>query len=293
MKDFFKKIGASFYDATLYQKARTEPASSGLKFAGMFLVFLILLLTVASFVLFLVFMPKLTGVVEKYLNTNFPEELVITIQDKKISTNQEGPVYFPVPFDIEKYQDEKIRKNLVVVAPMETTADFALFDKYDAYGVVTADTLLMSDNEGRVRGDKLDYKNMNIDKNTAIGALDTLIKEVKPVMPFILLFAISILMIYSFVFNLLLLLVTAVILFFLFKIQKREMAYWDIYKMGIYTMVPVFVLSIVFLPLRATGPLLSFVVTGLVILLAMNHTKDITLQPVETNGEKPKEEAQS
>jgi len=284
MKNFFSKIGHSFYSYRFYDEARDVSISNGLKFLFGFILFLSVVFGVVAFSSYIYMAPKIEDKVLQYVETEYPDDLLVTIKDKTLLTNKTEPVLFAAQ-NMQSNQTVA-RQNVLVLAPNELISDIALLSKYDTYMIVTAKSIVAQNADSEFRTYMLDYPNIDITK----GKVNEFIAKVfKTIMPMVFIFSIpAILIILSFVVlkNLLVLFIVSLIIFLIFKLQKIDLSYKDIYRMGVYSIVPVLIVSIVLFPFYLGGNLVDMLVMAAIILYV---NKDRQFSSVTTETEVPKE----
>jgi len=151
---FWKRLRASAYDPEMYRRIRREPFGKSVKY---FLLFSGLVAAVFSLVILIrvgmfVYGGEATTFIQN-VQSAYPQELEVTIDNGNVSTNVEEPYRIPMP---EKWQEEaempsgERLENLVVIDTSSTVSKEAM-ERYDTGVLVGSDTIgYYSDNAGTV-----------------------------------------------------------------------------------------------------------------------------------------------
>ena len=286
MKNFFKKIGQTFCSSELYASARTQSFGSILWFLFKFLLMLSVVATIIIGLLYLSFFPKIKTMVVDYVNTSYPDDLVVTLNEKTLTTNKSEPVAFAVPPSLKTKTEGETRQNIMVLAPEEVTAEIGLLNKYDSYSVFTSKNVVMENGTGQYRTYDLNYKNNTFTKESVITLLGQVFKTVLPVLLALVLPGALIVLIFVAIKYLFSLLFISLLVLLIFKFQKIQMSYGEIYLMGMYSIVPVFLIDILLLPLNLGTGLINSLIILIVILYANRNLKSVIAStPVEAPNE--------
>jgi hypothetical protein len=280
MRNFFKKIGDTFYSSELYTKARTESFGSIFWFLFKFIVLLSVIAGIIFGILYLSFSPKIKSQVLDYVSMTYPDDLVVTLNDKTLSINRTEPVFFPVPPQLKN--DEKLKANVLVLAPTETNSDITLLSKYDSYGVVTSGSLIVENGSGEYRTYVLNYKNNTFTKELIISNINQLFKIFLPIIVAFMIpgaFLVLLFLTIKFFFSLLF---VSILLYFVFYLKKINITYGEIYLMGMYSVVPVFLIGMILMPFNLNSSLVNFLIMFVVILYANRNLKSSDMSTVPT-----------
>lgn len=281
IKNFFKKIGLTFYSSNLYSQARDRSVGNGLTFLLKVLLFLSLIFSLIIFLLYILFAPKMEKQLLDYVEKSYPNDLVVTIKDKTLSTNTNEPVFFPVIGDMHQLKNN-VKQNIVVLAPNESSADIELLSKYDTYMIVTSKSILAQSAESEFRTYLLNYENVDINKSKVT---EIVIKIFKTLMTVVLIFSIP-----SFLFilgaltikHLVTLLFVSFLLYGIFKFQNINITYKQVYRMGVYSVVPVLLISIILFPFHLGSTMLDvFIMLAVLLYVNKDRQEENAIQPVE------------
>lgn len=253
---FFKSIPSSIYSPSFYAGIAGRSFWKGFWYlAG---VTALLMIAWSIFVVLLPYLAnkdKIETAMKEFLNF-YPEELVITIQDGKASTNVEEPYFIPmsevIPSeewfremgeegwegDMDEATEELEDVNLAVI---DTKTPFSAeqFLEYQTIIWLTEDTVYVpGDREGSFESFPLsDLKqDIVVDKALADQGLQILLDKVMQIVPLLIvpmfIFVFIGLMIYRMVYLLLYALAQLII----FSVMKLPYDYGAAYKMGFYSL---------------------------------------------------------
>lgn len=232
--DFFKTLKSSVYDPQFYRNISKRGLSSSI---GYFLLVALLLTIVNGLLLandLLVTAPRelakgITDAVNAY-----PANLVVEINNGKVSTNAEEPLFVPFPEGGTEIDGKNI--NNFVVVDTKTAYSSAQFEQYKTLVWVTEDTIFYQDsNEFSQRSiDLSEVNNFKLDRET----INYWVEVINPYLKFVgptLLAVVVLGMFIGFSFNLVYFLFLAILIFFLSSIFKWGLKYGDSYKTAIHS----------------------------------------------------------
>lgn len=188
---------------------------------------------------------KISDLGVKYLDTYFPSDLVIKMNDGVLSTNKTEPVIFPVPKDwLSTDIDDKVLDNIAVVAPQEEFTN-DLFDKYKSYAIFASSTAGFFDPQKETI-QTYHYKdketghvaNLEITHDFAKEKIQTVSEYLNSILPFIF-FLLAVLMfvclsVYIFISALVFAIFTALLAWLIGKLTKSDLGYGDWYLRAIH-----------------------------------------------------------
>lgn len=228
-----------------YINITTAKFSFSLKYLYLLLSFSSLLLGVKFALGIAGHTPQIPDFIEKtkiVLSQIYPEELIITVKDRKISTNVQEPYFISVPK--EMVIPEKEAKYLVAI---DTSADIADFDKYQSLFLLSKEFVAMKDNSTGYKVQALDeiLKDVpdgatmkNSDFNALAAGLDPYYRYIYPA---VYAFIIMLLTLWPLLVagvgltgKLIMLVFSSLLLFIFAKILKRGLTYKNIYQMSMH-----------------------------------------------------------
>lgn len=241
---FFRTIKSSVYDPEFYKNLSKKGLGSSI---GYFFLIAIFLTIINSLVLardLLVTAPQeLRKAITEAVNS-YPSDLVVEINDGKVSTNAPEPFFVPFP-DGETESTGQNINNLLVI-DTKTAYSAAQFEQYKTLIWVTQDTVFYQDNnEFSQRSiDLSKVGHFKVDRDSVNSWVETINPYLRFVGP-MLLAIVGVGMFIGFSFNLVYFLFLAVLIFFLSSIFKWGLKYGDSYKTAIYSSTLAFFVDLV------------------------------------------------
>lgn len=274
MKQFFDTIKQTFYSKELYQRAQVESGWKGVKFLSKVVLLIGIVMGAIAVVLLVAFTPMLKGKVIEFAQSTYPEGLVVTFADGIMTTNSEVPVIIPLPpawanEDERRAQDTPT--NLLVLAPN----DDASLENLQAY-----DTLAIAGKRALMAGVGGDFRTyvysrdpQMITKESFLSTVDTVLR-VGTTAAYLMIIPMMIVVGITFaIWHLLWLLVVALVLWLVYKVRHQDRTYKQVYKMGIYALVPVLLIDIVTIPLGISGKVVTAAIVIIIVLMATRQTR--------------------
>jgi len=267
---FWKKVEKSVYGPEYYKELPAKPFSYSLSY------FLLLTAAMAFFVTLVTLFTVLPSV-GSFINSTgakvlqyYPDDLVITIQNGKVSTNQKEPYVLALPAEIKNAASSSANKppaNLVVI---DTNDPFSIdaFQKADTLLYLTKDSVVMQDNQGKITITPLNrVSNFKLDKPTLnewMTKITPYFRVIYPVIAvgayFIFFVGMALRLIYLFFFALLVWIVVAA--------RKLKLGYKKSYQIGMHAItLPAIVSALLF----AFAPQISapFLFTGIALIVVL------------------------
>ena len=274
MKNFFKKIGATFYSSRLYLEARDNSTSKGLKFLFKFAGLISFVASIILATLYFSFLPQIKTWAFNYVNETYPEDLVVTIKDKTLTTNKTEPVVFPLSSKMNEINtNTSLKKNTLVLAPEENAFDLNLISKYDTYTVITSKAIIVENSSSEYRTYLLDYPNTEITKTKINDFIEKLINKFIPIALVFMIPMILWLILMLIFGQLLVLFFVSLLLYGIFQFVKVDLSYKEIYRMGVYSIVPVILVGIVLNLFQVGNFVANMLVMVAVVLYANRNIK--------------------
>ena len=274
---FLQNIKNSIYSPSYYQELLTKRFSYSLKY---YLLLALLMAAVITGVLSFTFVPKAKVFIETLgpkIVSGYPEELAITVDKGKVSTNVEEPYYIRMPESLKSNDDfdvngEKMEKfeNLLVI---DTKSNFSVeqFLSYKTFALLTENALVTANNE-QISIQPIDSNvDFYLDKTVLAmyaGKLQSFMKFVTPVL-IVGIFVGGFLLSTS---KLLYLLLGALIIWLIAKIKKMDIKYSKAYQLGLHLMTLGVILSPILMFLGISGKI-PFLFTIILVVLAMVNLK--------------------
>ena len=282
--EFFKNIKNSIYNPEYYSNLLNKPFSYSLKY-------FLLLSFVVSLLLTIVFsfstLPKIKSFLDiagKKAIQYYPDELQITINNGKASTNVNEPYFIKTPEDL------KIKNidNLVVI---DTKNNFSLteFENYKTLLLLTNNSLIYREKNNT----KITIQSLKQIPNYTLNkpALLSFFNKVSPYLKLVYPFFIILMLLFFFsalTLRLFYLLVAALLIWIVAKIKKINIGYSKSYQLGMHLMtLAIIITQLVSLTLpRVHIPFLFTAITLLAAIINLKVISQTAISPVSTFGEK-------
>ncbi len=279
MKEFFDQIQKSIYGPEYYKEVTTRPASYSWKYYWTLALLIALLTTIVTSI-------PLIPVIQKSLHTfpqqffdYYPDELVVQINEGKITSNVVEPYYLSVP---EMFKDDIAELPIKNLGVIDTQTPFSIdeFKAREVFFWITADSVAMQDDTGGINISPIAKEVSYIVSEDGLrGALTS----IEPYFPFVIPIVVLLIFLgvmFSFVFLLLYLLIDAIFVFLMSKIMKWGFSYGTAFRLCLHaTTLPILVSAIFsLLPLSFTLPFFSTFL--LLIVVWLNFQKIPNASPV-------------
>lgn len=306
LRVFFTSFKRSLTDISYYRDVVGAKFTFSLKYLY-FLMFLLALIKgisiVPGMIAVIAKMPEIKTTVVKVTDKLYPDELVVTIEDGKLSTNVEEPYYIKFPQEIDtnidgESFDSSEFAGLVVI---DTAGDVGDYESYDSLILVTENAIVYPDDDTSDVGGYRVLPLRNIQSDMVIDRVfyDELVGKIMPYFDYapavftgIILLSVLVLpfLLASFYTSgrLLYLLIPSLLLLLFAKLTKRELRYADVYQVSMHTLTAPVILAFVIELFGIRLPFLSFTalflgITGFVIVKAF--TKGAPGQSPTTTSE--------
>jgi hypothetical protein len=279
MKHFFETVKQTFFSEELYKKAQIESGWKGIKFLVKFVLFVGIVVGIIGLVVLIMFTPMLKSNVVNFVQSMYPEGLVVKFADGVMTTNSEVPVIIPLPpawINTDEPPVNNIPTNLLVLAPNDD-ASLENLEAYDTFAIA-GKRALMAGFDGDFRTYAYSRDPQTITKESFIGMTDAFLRTASTVVYFILIPMVLLVTFTVAIDYLVWLLVTAFVLWLVYKIRHQNLTYKQVYKMGIYAFVPVFLTNIVAMPLGISSRILTAAIVIIIVLLSTHRVRE------ESNG---------
>ncbi len=254
-KNYFNQIRGSIYNKNFYKNLENQDFSYTIKYLAKLSFFTSFLSIILLLILFFAFKlnilaysgaQNINELGKNYIENNFPNDLVVNINNGILTTNTNEPVIFPIPVELfsEGLNTKENFRNFLTISPNEPI-DLNSFEKYKSFAILSSTTGAIYDTEKKSI-ELFQYKdknlqeiqNLTINKNSAFETLNLLSDYLFKLFPyFLVLFSFSyfvIVGIFIFIGTLIFSLFTALISFLIGKFLNIEKDFQTWYKKSIH-----------------------------------------------------------
>ncbi len=284
MKELLTTARGSIYNPQFYRELLTKPFSYSLKYYSAFTLLLIVVLTIATSIPLIARANKVAREFPKKFFEYIPDQLEVTVTKGIVSTNVEEPFSFPVPTVFRESLDKEGITNLLVIDTL-TPFSIAQFDDFKTLAWLGSSQWVYRDtNEGGLKIQPLDPKvSLVVNETKLRGYESTLSKYYRYIGPIIALI-IFITLCFIYVGYLVYLLFGALLVFFMLKVMKSEVAYSKAYQIGLHAVTLPILLQVLF---TLSGiPLFNipFIPTLILLTIVYINFKDAPGAPLVVAG---------
>ena len=273
----FQIFRESLYSPSFYRTLPGRPFSFSVKYFYTLAIAFSLALTIYFAAALLPGLSALMKTIIPEAIETFPAELTVTIENGEARSNVEEPYFIEFPEKLEMLGDRDSDRRLAVV---DTRNEFTpeRFREYNAYVWLGRTSLIFGDENGEIRIRELrDFPDIVLNRETlrvlgakaeeSYGWLVPLLMTAGVLIAFVLLLG-------YFSFNLVYLLIFAVLVMVIARFRKLELGYKDSYRIGIHATSPALILMV----LSLVGvPILPFLFTAVsVAVVWANLQPEIT-----------------
>lgn len=291
---FFQTLKRSVYDPDLYREVAERPFSQAFVF---FVKYILLLSGVVSLIgVFLVavflFGGKFDGVMRS-VGAWYPEDLVVTIEDGFLSTNQEQPYAIPIPVEGGIRSDDR-NFDYLVVFDTEYPVTMEALSAYRAIALAGERSVGFHNDNGRLEVYEIpDTANVEIDRSWIEAKIGNVGEWIQRWGILIAIFGISIsVFIFLFVGGLVYLLFLALMVWFIAWMKGLSYGYRQAYILSIYLLVLPEALSVFFIWATSAIPFFRTISVG-VLAVANLKKKDVdggVKKPIKDEKKEEQEE---
>ncbi len=240
--NFFKTIPDAIYSPSFYREAVKKPFSSALKYFVLLVLLLSVIQAAGKGKFFFGSLPQTIGNFVQSVQDVYPPDLVIEIKDGKAKVNQPEPYFLPIPNSARKIFKQSGVNNIIVV-DTATPFSIAQFEKYKTVIWLMKDKIATIENEGKGEVKLSDLSQVQQDITLNRTMVDNLFSKLSPYIdtiikiggPILFVLFIGVLFMGN-AFNLLYLLLFAVVIYIIGKIVKFPLTYGEAYVAGMYAM---------------------------------------------------------
>lgn len=239
----------SIYGPEFYKKQKGE--SLGQAF-GYFFKLLLLVSAITVLIFAIVVIPKISKFASNEfaaeVTSYYPADLQVTIKGGHASSNMSEPYSIAIPTrtNTQTLNTTQPAANLLVI---DTTHPLVIedFAKYRTLLLLTKDYVVSQDRNGKISATSLRSMPDVVINKVAVGDfLTKAVPYIKMIIPFVLIgFYIGI-YIYNTIAYLFVLLISSLILWIVYKVQKKHLSYRTCFKLGLYATTAAIVIDLVF-----------------------------------------------
>lgn len=289
LKIFARIFWKSLTEPDYYKDILTAKFSFSLKYLYLLLIFSSLLLGIKTAVEVALSIPRIPGFIENaksVLAEIYPDELVLTIKDKKILTNVEEPYFIAIPREMGILKKEA--KYLVAI---DTSADIADFEKYQSLFLLSKEFVAMKDNSTGYKVQPL----AEILKDVPDGAtiknsdFDALTARLNPYLYYLYPAAYAGIVLLLTIWPLfiaglgllgrsIMLVLYSLLLFIFAKILRRGLTYKNIYQMSMHGLTISIVISTFLTLLNYNLPIISLIAFFIWMIVVVVYPNNSSLQ---------------
>ncbi len=284
LKTFYNSFIKSISSPAYYKDIVKAPITFSLKylfFLSYIFIFIFIATSVTYFVTLLPKLPEFVTIAKSRLNTFYPTDLVITITDGIVTTNQEEPVFLHIP----EVTDEDIK----YIVTIDTKAQIEDYYDYDTFFLVTDDSVVYPESNDRsysvtsIKELQKEIGIKQIDRNTyeqflamAYPFLDSIPKTAPFVLVGVLLIVPFIAAVFEFMRNIIVVALLSVITFVFALLLKINLPFLKIFQMGLHAVtIPLIIMVILFFT-GAAIPLLFIASFLLWMVIILTQYKEVT-----------------
>lgn len=284
MKNFIKTIGLTFHSGDFYQKVKDEKAGDGVLFLLKMSVFLGICVGILGSIALLAFSPMIKKEVSKFVENNFPSDLVVTVKDGKMITNTNEPFLVKMPSGGKK---DISKENMFAILPNEQL-DVSVLSKYNTLFAMTSEGFVAEKDNG------VEVRVYKYGKSNFVASKEIALKMISEIFPSFLVFALVGIIIFGifFVFfgifsHLIWLFLVALLIWGFLRLKKLDISYEQSYKIGMYAIVPLLFIEIIAVPLNLSGRFFTIaIIMAVVLFVTKNWKREIVENKIEVMEEK-------
>lgn len=281
LKTFYRSFIKSITSPSYYRDIVKAPLSFSIKYI-LFLSYLVVLFHTLTAVGYLAFqLPKLPEHIEtvkQRLNTFYPQDLIVTVENGTLSTNKQEPIHFNIP----ELQDEEIQHILTI----DTSAQVENYPDYNSLILVTDEEYVYPENtpEGYSvvqideTGEHMTISRENYDQ--LLGEVVPLLERLPSIAPYILIGIVLLVpffgAVFEFIRNIFSVGLFTLITWLISQVLKIKLNYTKLFQMGLHAAtVPVLITAILFL-FGVSLPLIYLSSFLLWMVIILTQYKEVT-----------------
>lgn len=229
---FFQTIKNSIYAPSFYQQIPSRSFKGSL---GYFLLLILFLTIISTITLLPTMLFEVPAILQQFLNDAvacFPDELKLSINRGKVTTNVAEPYFVPFCLGEQTSQDY----NNLLVIDTQTPFSSSQFNQYQTVAWLTKDTLVYKERDYKIQiFDLSQIPEFKLDRAT----INSLAQKISPWLKFVgpaLLLVILLGLYIMYIFRLMYALFLALVIFLSAKVFKKTLTYKASYKISLYAM---------------------------------------------------------
>lgn len=239
---FLYVLKNTFFSPSYYKDILKVPFSFSFKFFIFYFFFYAVIGTVLFYVQSGPFLNRTFENLPQKVLQLYPDDLVIKVQDGKVSTNVQEPYIitadqFENAFkeDVLGINEKDDIKNVLVI---DTKADADDIEKYKTAVLLTETSIVTVDNQSGYRIYPLaDAENFTLNEKMVSTMLMAIKPYLKWIAPFIVIAVFLALFVFAPAFTMLYIFFLALVLFILSKVMNVQISYWKNYQIGLHLTV--------------------------------------------------------
>lgn len=278
---FFRTFWKSTFTITYYHEIVKAPFGFSIKY---FLAFSFVLGLGLTFFISWAILPYLTNFTSRVntrITTLYPNDLVIELKNGQLTTNQEEPIRFPLPFELFMETPPAISdQNQLYLLTIDTHKKPSDFRQSKSIFFITGDTISVAEGTDQDRYQIYPLKefgDIRIDKNTVTKSLESL-KPLWNSLPYIsVLVILSVCVLFLPVTRLIFLIFVTVFILPIANLMKLALTYQKLVQIGLHalTLPTLLQLGLLLLGLIPPIPFFGTVLYFLYILVIMAELRHL------------------
>lgn len=238
---FFRTVRKSIYDVAFYATAKGEPSGKAMKYFALLVLCVAIVTSIPIYASFGMWKSQIGGDIRSRILAVYPDELVLTFKDGRVTSNVDEPYLIPTP---KEFVDATSPKNLVVINTSGTITP-SDFGRYDTFAILGGDAVWVYDpqkdkttiqNFDNIKGESFVVNKQIVAEWVNIG-----LKVGKWIVGVLLIFLPVIIFAVFWCGYLLYLLFGALVIWLAAKLRKVDITYGQAYKLGLYLLtLPIF-----------------------------------------------------
>lgn len=279
LKTFFRTLTQSVTSLTYYKDVVKAPLSFSFKYFFVFVFFLTLITTAIMGYVISREIPPIIDRGVQYAENFYPDDLVFTIKEGKLSVNREEPFVVPAPVELLMEKPAAIpdseRINLFVY---DSSAKLVDFDDYNTLVLATDQVIMARDDNQGIRSFPLkEADDMVIDKQM----VDEIVSKITPYTRYIVPILISFMFFVLLIFMPISKLVPLIFMSFIVLVVGRllmglKLSYSKYYQIGLHSITLPSLVEGAFFIFNINRPFGGFFTTFFLLytLIILSHIKD-------------------
>jgi len=242
----FKQIKDAVYSPSFYSQAKDTTLGTALSYFTKVVLLSTLVISIFYTITFsIVLISALSPEVTPKVVNLFPKELNLVMKDGKISTNVEEPYYIPFPKSENNDMKEESPKNLVII-DTKSPLNLDLVNSNETLVLITEEYLVVKEKNAKITIQPTkSFPNIEINQTKIYSWIDSVRSVYAFIIPIAFVLIFVSLYIASSIGYILAVLILTVIALIITKIQKKNLTYSQLFKLGIYASTSLLLVSTV------------------------------------------------